>query len=225
MSPKLQSLTLILSADERVIADRFRFQEDRERFIVAHGLVRTVLSGYLGCAPADLRFLRNARGKPRLDGAGTTDRRFNLSHSHDIALLALAEGREVGVDIEHERADLGILEIAERFFAVEEFRALRDLPQDARRSAFFQAWTCKEAFLKAAGNGLSDGLNQPGLSSMGKSPLAQITLRSSMGLFHGSVRDLSVGAGYAAALAVEGSDGTLHLWSVPNTNGTARSRD
>jgi 4'-phosphopantetheinyl transferase len=217
MSPKLQSLGQILSVDERVRADGFRFQKDRERFIVAHGLVRTVLSGYLDCAPAELRFLRNARGKPHLDGTRTVDLRFNLSHSHDIALLALAEGREVGVDIEHERPDLDILELAERFFAAEEFRALRGLPKDARRSAFFQSWTRKEALLKAAGHGLNDGLNRPGLSAIGKSPLTQITLRSSMGPFHGSVRDLSVDAGYAAALAVEGSDCALHLWSVPNT--------
>ncbi len=215
MSPELQSLAQILCADERARAEHFRFQKNRERFVVTHGLVRTVLSDYLGCAPADLRFLRNASGKPRLDGARTTDLRFNLSHSHDIALLAVAEGREVGVDIEHARADVDILEIAERFFAAEEFQVLRDLPENAQRSAFFQTWTRKEALLKAAGNGLSDGLNQP-VSSMGKSPLERITLRSSMGSFHGSVRDLSVGAGYAAALAVEGNDGTLHLWSVPN---------
>ena len=215
MSPKLQSLARILSADERARADRLGFQKDRERFIVAHGLVRTVVSGYLGCAPADLRFLRNARGKPRLDGAlRPIDLRFNFSHSHDIALLALAEGREVGVDIEHERPDLDILEIAERFFAAEEFRALRDLPEDAQRSAFFQLWTRKESSLKAAGNGLSDGLKQLGVFSTAKSPPARIAFRSAIGSFHGSVRDLSVDAGYAAALAVEGSDVTLHLWSA-----------
>jgi 4'-phosphopantetheinyl transferase len=226
MSPKLLSMAMILSPDERGRADRLRFQQDRQRFIAAHAMVRTVLGGYLGRAPADLRFLSNASGKPRLEGAFCTiDLRFNLSHSHDIFLLALAEGREVGVDIERERSDLDILDIAKRFFAVEEFTALRDMPQEARRSAFFQAWTRKEAFLKAAGNGLSDVLNQPGVSPMGESSLARTTLRSSMEPFHGNVRDLSVDTGYAAALAVEGSDGTLHLWSVPNTNETTSSRN
>jgi 4'-phosphopantetheinyl transferase len=218
MSPRLQSLTQILCADERARAERLRFPLDRERFITAHALVRTVLSGYLDRPPADLKFLKDAHGKPRLDNASRTiDLRFSLSHSHDIVLLALAEGREVGVDIERERPDLDILGIAERFFATEEFRVLRDLPEGARQSAFFQLWTRKEAVLKATGKGLTGGLKQVHAFSTGQDPVRRIDLPSAAGPIHVCVEDLPVDTAYAAALATEGSQCTRRLWSVRHT--------
>jgi 4'-phosphopantetheinyl transferase len=207
-------LTNTLSPEERARADHFHLQTDRAQFIAAHGLLRTILSRCLGIAPAQLRFSKDTHGKPRLaETSDAVDLRFNLSHSHGIALVAVAEGREVGVDIERKRPDMDILEIAGRFFSPDEFHTLRGLPEVARKQRFFQAWVRKEAFLKAIGKGLSGGLNQPDAAFMSAKPWNLIATRSGDELVDWKLRDLSVGPEYAAALAVRGGNWELHLWS------------
>ena len=86
--------------------------------------------------------------------------RFNVSHSHGIALYAVTRGREVGIDLERIRSDLAVAEIAERFFSRREIAMLRTLPIEAQRQAFFRCWTRKEAYIKARGEGLSLPLDQ-----------------------------------------------------------------
>jgi len=211
---RTRHLTNTLSPDERVRADHFHSQTDRDRFIAAHGLLRTILSRCLGIAPARLRFSKDTHEKPRLaETSDTLALRFNMSHSHGVALVAVAEGREVGVDIERRRPDVDILEIARRFFSPDEFHTLRSLPDAARKQMFFQAWVRKEAFLKAIGKGLSGGLNQPDAAFMSERPWNVIAAQSGDELVDWTLRDLSAGSEYAAALAVEGVGWKLHLWS------------
>lgn len=95
--------------------------------------------------------------------------RFNASHSGSFTVFAISDGLELGVDIEHIQRDIDFEPIAESHFTVSERDALRNLPATARREAFFAAWTRKEAYLKALGDGLRAPLNsidvslEPGL--------------------------------------------------------------
>ena len=123
-----------LTGDERERCARFRFARDRRRFVVAHGVLRRLLGRYLGVRPEGLRFERNEFGKPRLSPRFDRRLRFNLSHSADVALIAVAVDAEVGVDVEY-------------------IRALPDLADDPR--AFLGDWTRKEAYVKARGESLA----------------------------------------------------------------------
>src|SRR6185295_15695073 len=106
--------------------------------------------------PADLRFELGAYGKPGLaEGQNTLDLRFNLSHSHQQALIAVARGREVGVDVEFMRADFASDEVATHFFSPAEVKQFVRLPAAVRTRSFFNCWTRKEAYIKARGEGLS----------------------------------------------------------------------
>ena len=129
----------------------FATDDLRNRWGAARGMLREVLGGALGCAPAEVEFSYGPHGKPEVAGAPL---RFNISHSGALAVVALAHA-EVGVDVElprRRRSD----DIARRFYAPGEIERLFAERDDARRAdAFFRVWTCKEAFLKVTGEGLS----------------------------------------------------------------------
>ena len=129
-----------LSADERArAAARFRFARDRERFIAARGLLREILALYLSTTAWQLSFGYNAHGKPFL--AGHSALRFNVSHSLDAVLVAVAHEREVGVDVERVRNGVAVEEIAETVFSARERYALSCLGGEAKRMAFLRFWT------------------------------------------------------------------------------------
>lgn len=157
----LTELWTLLSEDERQRAARFLFDKHRRRFVACRGQVRKILSSYLGSPAEQIRFRYESMGKPALDSPWSDSGvRFNVSHSHEMALCALALGRELGVDVEHIREPSDFDGLAERFFAKSEVGALRALPQEERLAAFFNCWTRKEALLKAAGTGLSFPLDR-----------------------------------------------------------------
>nr|AFB69932.1 4'-phosphopantetheinyltransferase 11N [uncultured bacterium] len=146
----------LLSPDERERAVRFYFERDRRRYLIAHIALHKILGGYLQIDPATLYFELGSNGKPRLPAAlAAGGIEFNLSHSNEMALLAVNRVGEIGVDIEYVKPDFKFQEIAERFFTATEVKELRGLPPDLQRQAFFKCWTSKDAFLKAKGTGLS----------------------------------------------------------------------
>lgn len=207
-----------LSADERARAERFHFQRDRERFVVARGALRAILGLYLNRAPQCLSFRSSAHGKPALvlkDGEDPI--RFNVSHSRGMALYAITYGRAVGIDLEYMRSDLEVEQIAERFFSRREIATLRALPASLRRYAFFLCWTRKEAYIKARGEGLSLPLDQFDVSLVPGETAALLDTRPDLDeALRWSLRELKPGlSGYAAALAVEGDDWSLALWQLP----------
>lgn len=158
---QIQSFLHNLAADEQARAERFYFERDREHFIVARGVLRAILGGYLNRAPESLSFCYSSHGKPALVGEPDGEAiRFSVSHSHGVALYAVTRGREVGIDLEHIRFDVAVAEIAERFFSSREVATLRSLPTEAQRQAFFRCWTRKEAYIKARGEGLSLPLDE-----------------------------------------------------------------
>lgn len=204
-----------LEAEERQRADRFHFARDRDRFIVTRGMLRRILARYLIAAPEAVRFRYGSHGKPTLapDQNGT-DLRFNLSHTEGLALLAVARAREVGIDVERVRPGFASEEIAERFFAPAEVRALRALPRDRQDDAFFACWTRKEAYVKARGEGLSIPLDQFTVSLAPDEPAALLRVATDAAeTARWSLHDLAVGPDYRAALLVEGSGARISWWA------------
>ncbi len=198
----------VLSTEERARADAFHFPRDRIRFVIAHATLRELLGGYLQTTPAAVRFVAGPRGKPRLSsdlGPGG-DVRFNLSHSHTEALLAVTRGREVGVDLEYMRAEVDCAGIVAGHFSPAEQKAWSALPESIRRVAFFHGWTRKEAYVKALGEGLA---HEPRSYTVDLDPDGPGALLADDLIADGvqawTVRALPAPAGYAAALAHAGS--------------------
>jgi 4'-phosphopantetheinyl transferase len=206
---EILALRRLLSVDELERAGRFHFARDRDHYTVARAVLRDILGRYTGLPPASLRFKYSSFGKPSLDdGAGGV--RFNLSHSGGIALYAVGLGREVGVDVEQLKDEMDCDGVAERFFSPSEVAALRSLPPEVQKRAFFACWTRKEAYIKARGEGLSLPLDSFDVSLAPDEPAALLRTRDDAGeASRWTMRELSPGLGYAAALAVEGRDWQL----------------
>ena len=207
-------LLSVLSQEERERAKRFRFPKDRNHFIVARAVLRTILALYLNREPGELRFGYSPYGKPYLmREQNKYGLHFNLSHSHGLALLAVASQRKIGVDVERIRSDVADEPIAEQFFSPQEVARLRSLPVALQAEAFFNCWTRKEAYLKARGVGLSLPLYQFDVSLAPGEPAALLETRiDAEEASRWSLRELLPGPGFAAALAVEGHDWRLKCW-------------
>lgn len=210
----LQALKDTLAADECARAERFYFQEHQERFIAGRGLLRNILSRYLDKKPGQLRFRYNSYGKPALiEESDVEGLRFNLSHSHDMALYAVTRGREIGIDIERFRHDVEAEKLAERFFSPRETAVLRALPERLRTEGFFNCWTRKEAYIKAEGEGMAIPLSSFDVSLAPGEPAALLRSREDpQEASRWSMQALDPEPGYAAALAVKGHDWELKCW-------------
>ncbi len=205
----------ILSEAELKRARRFRFERDCSHFIVAHGLLRIILSRYVGVEPSRLCFCSNLYGKPALvASSGQAAVRFNLSHSDGLALYAIAKDREVGIDLERIQTDFAFEQIGEQFLSSREAAELDALPTCLRREALFTWWTRKEAFIKARGQGLSLPLDQFSVSLAPSQPARLYTHEPGEAL-HWSLQDIMPGFGYVATLAVEGQNWQLKCWDGP----------
>jgi 4'-phosphopantetheinyl transferase len=138
-----------LCADERERLGRFRFHDDRERFLAAHALKRRLLAALLDCPAEGLRFASGQGEKPRLAGGGPD---FNLSHSGDWVALIVAGNTPVGIDVEQpsETTDCGQL-ASQVFHPEDRFQPEPMSPQER----FYTAWTLKEAVSKGIGLGLA----------------------------------------------------------------------
>lgn len=197
-----------LGADERRRAERLVFAHHRRRFATAHVAVRRILSRYLAVAPAELAFRVGAYGKPAL-AHPSADLRFNLSHSHDLALLAVAQGRAVGVDLE--QIQPGALQdaLARQVCSPAELVALAGLAAEARAEAFYQLWTRKEALIKGRGDGLARPLTAFTVTLLPGEPARVVASTDPSDLARWSLHALDPGPGYAGALAV--ADGPVLL--------------
>jgi 4'-phosphopantetheinyl transferase len=149
----------LLDADERVRAARFVRARDRRRFARCRSALREILGGLLGVHPEGLRFRTVARGKPELDFISAADGRpalrFNLSHSADLAVIAVCHGRELGIDLEQLRSIGEAQRIVESFFSKAEQAEFATISDADRPLAFVRGWTRKEAILKGLGVGIA----------------------------------------------------------------------
>jgi 4'-phosphopantetheinyl transferase len=158
-----RQLNAILSPDEQERANRFKFDRHRDRFMIARANLRMILARYLEISPPQIQFGYSSSGKPhlaeglvKLDDRGTRSLEFNLSHTENLAIYALASYKAIGVDVEYQRSIENIEQLAKRFFNPHEAAQLSGLSAQAQHDLFFQIWTLKEAYLKATGSGLVD---------------------------------------------------------------------
>lgn len=208
----------LLQADERARANRFHFAKDRNHFAIARGFLRLLLGRYLQSDPKQLQFSYGAWGKPALAGEFRDSvLRFNMSHSHGIALYAITEEREIGVDVEYVRADFASGDIAQRFFSPFEVSVLCGLPADDRVAAFFKCWTRKEAYIKATGRGMSQPLDGFDVT-FGPGENAALIRNEDGAPERWTMVDVEVGPGYAGAVAVEGRLTGIRYWNADETD-------
>ena len=200
-----------LSEEERTRAARFVRPKDRIRFTLAHGGLRVVLARYLGVEPAVLRIQRGPTGKPALlDQQGRPHvLRFNLSHSHGRMLVAIANGQDVGIDLEQVRGNLEPLKLAERFYTQTEYETIKSRPVADHAFQFYRLWVAKEALLKAQGAGIAS-LQQCEILVFDSSSRGSVRLSSHSAMQPGwTVQWLSCGQDWQGAVSAFGND-----WSV-----------
>jgi 4'-phosphopantetheinyl transferase len=195
-----------LADDELARADRFHFERDARRFVVARAVLRDVLGAYLATAPRAVRFVYGPRDKPALapplDATGV---QFNVSHSGEIALYALTLHRQIGVDVEQVRTLTDLDALAKRNFSRAECGALFALPPAQHPPAFFACWTGKEAYVKALGDGLSHPLDAFTVSFAAGEPARVVEIAGdAAAAARWTLAAIDVGVGYAAAVAVDG---------------------
>jgi 4'-phosphopantetheinyl transferase len=189
------ALVGVLSEDERRRAERLRDPVLRTRMLVGRALLRTILAGYAEADPAALVFERGAHGKPRLASSDSRLRiRFSWSRSAGMGLVAVAQDREVGVDVERVEPRRAVGPIVDRLLAPADAAELRSLDGDRRTRRFFEVWTRQEAYAKALGIGLQR-------SSLGTPPPDG----------HWLSRTLPMPAGFVASLCVEGGGVRLRM--------------
>ncbi len=214
MPSHVKTLKRILSADELNRADRFHFQKDSDHFVAARGVLRLILSKYLRIEPSEILFCYGPHGKPELaEGINENFVRFNVAHSHGLAIYAVARGHNIGVDLEYLSPDLVAEDIMEQCLTPREIVLLKAHPHHIRQRVFFTYWTRKEACLKALGMGLALDLNRVEFSAAIVEPPNIYNIDEkyrNASLW--TLKDLDAGSGYAAALAIEGHGLQLRYW-------------
>jgi 4'-phosphopantetheinyl transferase len=204
---ELATLAPILDADEHSRAATFRRTDDRDRYIASHVAFREVVGAVLHKLPADVRWSMGRNHKPQVAGSTLG---VNLSHSGDRAAVALAWGREVGVDIEQVCA-VDELELAAVALSPAEQRALLDY-QDGRRDAFYRVWVGKEALVKARGDGLGGPLTSFDVSAEPGAEEVLIASRLEDGRVW-SIQRVDAGRDYAAAIAASSPPWHTVVWT------------
>lgn len=193
------SLPQVLDGQEQVRAAKFHFEHHRRQFMVSHIATRLILASYSATEPAKLLFKHNAYGKPFL--ASHNPLLFNISHTDEMALCAVSDCAELGVDIEKIQP-INYNEVAERFFSTTECELLANLLPNQRQEGFFCCWTRKEAYIKAKGLGLSLPLEQFSVSLNPDSPAALLSCEfDAEDVSQFRIVDIAVAKGYKSALA------------------------
>ena len=212
-APSAAQIESLLSPDEKARAARFRFEKDRSRYIVGRGVLRELLGAYAGKPPGELEFAYGEYGKPALSGASASTSGgicFNLAHSADLAVYAIARERTIGIDVERIKPESAGEEIARRYFSPREVEDLLTLRTEERTEAFFRCWTRKEAYLKALGTGLQTPLDSFSVSLSPNEP-AQFVAGVEV---QWRIASLHTKQGYAAAIVHDGNACQIECFSV-----------
>src|ERR1700674_1664611 len=192
---------LFLTPDERIRAERFRFENLRHSFVLTRGALRVLLGRYLQIPPARIQIAYSSKGKPSL------------------AVFGFAAGCEIGIDVEEIRPLADMLDIAQRFFCPAETAELISLPANQRERAFFHCWTRKEAYIKALGEGLSVPLDDFQVTLRPGEPASIIHLAGDTNAARTwRLYDLELSPGYVGALAYQGLGRQLHLSLLINAD-------
>ncbi|WP_103668674.1 4'-phosphopantetheinyl transferase superfamily protein [Pseudanabaena sp. BC1403] len=188
-----------LSADERSRADRFKQEHLKRNFIAARGNLREILASRIGCEPKKIQFIYSDRGKPYVQNSQYVY--FNLSHSQDWAIYAVCSDREVGIDLEYINPQCDVDSIAERYFLPSEQKIIQSLSDRNKYLSFYHAWTLKEAYGKATGEGIANILDYVDVSSLLEMPIGK-TLQIKEWTLKLLAPELNIDSNYAAALCI-----------------------
>jgi len=202
-----------LSEDELARAQRCRSPHPQDQFVVTRGILRLLLSRYRNVPPTELQFEVAPQGKPRVISTASLPIQFNLSHTHGMALIAVTLQHAVGIDVERIDREVQDRDIAERYFSARESTYLASLVPPERTHQFFSYWTCKEAYLKMQGRGISDGL---ALCELSIDP-EQCQVMCSLPDQSGREKDCSLyrvtaGSAHIGALAVSCTSPQISYW-------------
>jgi 4'-phosphopantetheinyl transferase len=152
-SELLAQYRALLTAEEKLKQQRYRFEKDRHTALITRAFIRDLLSSYAAIAPADWSLKIGANGKPEIFDP-PIPLRFNLSHTKNLIICAVTLHNEIGCDVESVGRSSDILAIANHYFSASETKELFSLPEREQRSRFFDYWTLKESYIKARGVGL-----------------------------------------------------------------------
>ena len=201
-----------INEEEKNQAQRFSFDKDQQRFIIARNSLKRILSLYLSIPPQKIDFQYNNYGKPQLlDNINKINLQFNLSHSENLAIYGITCHNVIGVDIEYMRPMLEAENLAKRFFTQKEFLAISQLSSAEQSGEFFKLWTGKEAYLKAIGKGLSGGLDKVEIST--HEPRKFIRLPESYSNNYNLVY-ITPEHNYLAAIAIHNKQQTYNYWQL-----------
>lgn len=207
------SLQHSLSQDELSRLEKFHFESDRERTLVARGGLRDILARYLNKAPSNIQFHYTKLGKPFLNH---TTLNFNVSHAHHCILIAIADGMLVGIDVEYNQKVFDYLSIAKEFFTHTEYANLLTFPFEKRHFAFYRCWTQKEAFLKGIGKGLHVPLDQFEVSIFPSENQKKLEISENLNNPQKNsewyLSNINPGEDYIAALATSEKHNKISLW-------------
>ena len=199
----------LLSDEDLLRAGRMSNSNVRDRWITGRATLRSILSVYLGIPERAISIAYEALGKPQVKNRGTF--RFNLSHSADLAALAVTWKKRVGIDILRIRDNININDLAPWTFAENDLNAWRRLPEDEQRLSFLRSWVRKEAYLKGQGFGLTHSMRDLQVIESSTGCCMQIVnTRSGAPDRRWRIHDLtSPEPGFVAAVAVDGKVSSL----------------
>ena len=193
---RVDEFSQFLTTQERQRAAKFINPLHGDRWIVARGYLRQILSQYLDLTPAQIVFTYTQQGKPEVEGSPI---QFNLSHSGDRAVYGISASA-IGIDLEYIHP-LPAADLVDRFFSPAEQAIFHNLPIDIQQAAFFHAWVQKEAYLKACGTGLSTPLDQIEVSIDPRTPAAIVSAPTG---HIWQIQKLDISPEYAGAIVIGG---------------------
>lgn len=150
----LAQYQLLLTTEESIKQQRYRFEKDRHDALITRAFVRDTLSHYVDIKPEDWRFEKGDKDKPEIVNC-PIPLRFNISHTKELIICAITLKDDIGCDVEYIERNNDVLNIADRYFSTSEVKELFSLPDEQQRSRFFDYWTLKESYIKAWGMGLA----------------------------------------------------------------------
>ena len=203
-----------LSDDEVSKANQYRFPLPRNQFIVTRCILRILLSRYLGISHDQLHFETQPQGKPKLVTPSSCPLQFNVSHTRGMALIGFTLQHAIGIDVEWVARKIHDRDIAKRYFSPRESAELDTLPQVERTHRFFTYWTCKEAYLKMQGTGITGGLAQCELSLQSGQTEVRLSLQNQKEPKNNySVYQIEIGSEHLGAVALASPSPHISYWN------------
>ena len=208
----LTSYFQLLSQEEQLRSQRFKFEKDQRLNILARSGLRVLAAQYLNCTPVSIQMGYEEYDKPYF--LDYPELKFNVSHSGEMIVLAFIQQFELGVDVEYIKTDFEVMDIADNFFALDEIEKLKEVEKELQFEAFYRCWTRKEAFIKAKGSGLSFPLADFSVS-IGEKAKLLATRWDADEKNEWSLSSFMPKNGYVGALAVHGPVKTIkyHEWT------------